>query len=443
MNVKLTGARITSFLMILLVFLDMGPYFVWSEVSSLGYTIYTGMILLTTLEMAFLFCTKRFTVGYKETLQEEKRIPLLLVAVSMSFVVLILYQMFLSGVVTRTAQPFNVAMIVIHVGLMLFSLQDHISLQKIYLYSKKIFAITLIPAIVIYLFVSVGISLPSVPLSSELREMATGYTYKLFMGVSVMMESSSGELPRLCGLFREPGFVGTLGALYLLGDRFALKKWENAVIFIACIFTFSVAFFLLLVLGLLLKKVVASNTKKGLVSGIVAVVLVVIGYFAFLAIPFPASSPFAQVQERLVITEDGLAGDNRMTEEYAVAAYENWAESGTKNVLFGYGEDNRKVPGTNRSIWMKAHSVKEYIFNFGVLSLVILCLSFISITLVKYRSVKGIRKRYIIVLLLIFMISIYQRYGVARFCYLCVLFGGASNLALTEERTEKTEKEKI
>ncbi|MBQ5649637.1 MAG: hypothetical protein IIV03_05805, partial [Clostridia bacterium] len=42
----------------------------------------------------------------------------------------------------------------------------------------------------------------------------------------------------------------------------------------------------------------------------------------FLAIPFPASSPVAELQERLVITEDGLAGDNRMTEEYAVAAYE-------------------------------------------------------------------------------------------------------------------------
>ncbi|MBR5296191.1 MAG: hypothetical protein IKU24_06335 [Clostridia bacterium] len=103
MNVKLTGARITSFLMILLVFLDMQPYFTWAHISSLGYTFYTGMILLTTLEMVFLIASKRFTAGYTESLKDDKRVPLSLVVCSLGFVVLILYQMFFSGVVTKTA----------------------------------------------------------------------------------------------------------------------------------------------------------------------------------------------------------------------------------------------------------------------------------------------------------------------------------------------------
>ncbi len=440
MNVKLTGARITSFLMILLVFLDMQPYFTWSHISSLGYTLYTGMILVTTLEMVFLTVTKRFTVGGIPDLREDKKVPLSLVVASVGFVVLILYQMFFSGIVTHTAQPFNVAMILIHVGLMFFSLQDHISLQKVYIYSKKIFAITLIPAIIIFVLSLVGFPVPSVHLDADMGKLEAGQAYRLYMGLAVMLENASGELPRLCGLFREPGFVGTLGALYLLGDKFNLKKWENAVILIACIFTFSVAFYVLLILGLLLKKVMASNTKRGLISGMVAVGLTVVGYFVFLALPLPASSPLAEVQERLVITEDGLAGDNRMTEEYAVAAYENWAESGTKNVLFGYGEDNRKVPGTNRTIWQKTHSIKEFIYNYGVLALVIMGLTFIFVTLIKYKGVKGIKKRYILVLLIVFLLSIYQRYAVCKFFYLCVLLGGASNLALQEEEKE-TEKE--
>ncbi|MBR5296192.1 MAG: hypothetical protein IKU24_06340 [Clostridia bacterium] len=324
-------------------------------------------------------------------------------------------------------------MILIHVGLMFFTLQDHVSLQRVYVYSKKIFAIVLIPATVIFLLSVVGISLPSVHLDADMGKLETGQAYRLYMGVAVMLENAGEEMPRLCGLFREPGFVGTLGALFLLGDKFTFKKWENTVIFVSCVFTFSVAFYLLFILGLLLKKVVASNTKRGLISGILAIVLVVGAYFAFLVIPFTESSPFAELQERLVITEDGLAGDNRMTEEYAVAAYENWAESGTKKVLFGYGEDNRKVPGTNRTIWQKAHSVKEYIYNFGVLALVILLVTLIASTLVKYRGVKGISKRYILVLLIIFILSIYQRYAVCKFFYLCALFGGASNLALLGE----------
>lgn len=441
MNVKLTGTRLITFFMILLVFLDMEPYFVWNQVSSVGYTFYTSVIFLTTILMSFVMFTKTFTIGANTDLTDRNRVPFSLVISSFGFIILILYQMFLSGVVTTTNQPFNMPMICIYIGLMMFCLQDNIFLQKVYLVSKKIFAIVLIPAILIYVFEIVGIHLPSTSLSADIGKTLTGQSYELYMGVAVMLRNAGGELPRLCGLFREPGFVGTIGALYLLGDKITLKKWYNVVILIASVLTFSVAFYIIFVLGFLMKIVVSATTPKKLISGIIAIALVVSAYLVFMNISIRPSSPFAELQSRLEFTEDGLAGDNRMEDEYSVAAYESWLKSDIKTILLGYGKDNRVIPGTNISIWQKASSYKEYIFNYGVLSLVIMIATFLATVLTKYRGVKGINKRHIIVLLLLFILSIYQRYGVCRFFYLCVLFGGASNLALTENELIETQDE--
>lgn len=437
MKIKLTRANVTVFLMCLLVFLNMEPYFVWGHISPIGYKLYTGIIFVTTLAMALISVTKRLVMGRPQELTRQNKIPLALVLTSAGFVLLILYQIFLSGAVTRSAQPFNMAMVLIHIGLMLFCLQDHISLQKVFLVTKKIFAATLIPAIIIYILTNIGVPLFSVSLSADAGKELTGQSYELYMGVAVMLKSSGGELPRLCGLFREPGFVGTVGALYLLGDKFNLKKWENLSIFIACICTFSVAFYVLLICGLLLKIVMAATTPKKLVSGILATVLLVSAYLVFINVPLAPSSPFAELQQRLTLTEDGLAGDNRMTDEYAIAAYESWANSDTKTILLGYGEDTRRIPGTQISIWQKAHSIKEYIFTYGILSLVIMVATFVFSTLVKYSGVKGMPKRYILVLLAVFIFSIYQRYSVCTFFYLCLLFGGASNLALSGNGPQK------
>ena len=146
----------------------------------------------------------------------------------------------------------------------------------------------------------------------------------------------------------------------------------------------------------------------------------------------------------MVITEDGLAGDNRFgSSEWAMEAYEDFLNGSIKEKLFGYGKDLRVIPGTKINIWQTVCSYKEYVFGFGFLGLGIMIFGFIATVIMKYRKIPRPQTWSIFVLLFVFLISIYQRYSVTSFRYYCVLFGGASNLALMNVKEIPEPKKKI
>ena len=331
------------------------------------------------------------------------------------------------------------AMLCIHLGLMMFTLQDNLTLRSVYLASKKIFAVSLIPALIVFVLMQIGISLPHITLAADVGKDMTGQSYQLYAGLATMLRNNGGLLNRLCGMYREPGFVGTIGALFLLGDKISLRKWENVIILAASLCTFSLAFVVMLLLGVMLRAVGNMRKRRNMVAGVAVVFAVIVGYFVFMSLPLDSNSALGELQGRLVITEDGgLAGDNRFgSSEWAEEAYDAFLNSSLKIRLFGYGADYRAVPGTDYSIWQSVCSYKEFVFSFGFLGLIILGIGFILSVFVKYRGVRGGQKWNIFVLLTIFLVSIYQRFDVANFHYFCVLFGGASNLALMGVETEK------
>ncbi len=441
MKIKLTEKNICVFFMTLLCFLDTEPFFVWSSVSSLGYRVYTSVILITTVILMYkVFFKKTVVTGVVSDLTNQTHISLSLLLASGAVVMLFFYEVFLSGVVTETQQPFNIAMLCIHIGLMMFILQDNLMLGSVYRTTKILFALSLIPAIFVFLCLQFGIGLPHVSLSADAGKEMTGQSYELYLGLATMLRNQGGQLNRLCGMYREPGFVGTLGALFLLGDKISLKKWENVVILVACLFTFSLAFFIMLILGLMFRAVGKMKTKNGATIGFLMILLLVVGYFVFINIPINPNSMLGELQGRLIITEDGLAGDNRFgSSEWAEDAYDAFLQMPLSVRLFGYGKDLRTVPGTKVSIWQSVCSYKEYVFGFGFLGLGIVIAGLVLSILAKYRKLPRGQRWNIIVLLLVFLISIYQRYNVTNFHYYCVLFGGAANLALMEGETADAE----
>lgn len=433
MKIRVTESQINSLLLTLLVFLDMNPFFVWPSVSSLGYRAYTGVIVLVTIYMAYqLLSKKRIVMGGTPELTDRINISLPLFLVSAIVVILFFYEAFCSGVVTETQQPFNAAMLCIHLGLMLFILQDNITLQAVFLWTKKIFALSLIPAIIAFLLIQVGIAPPSTSVSAGEGVVGAWRSYDLFFGTAVMIRQGGvAFLNRLCGMFQEPGFVGTMGALFLLGDKLTLKKWENMIILIAGVCSFSLAFVLLLILGIVFRLLGRLKTRKGFLMGGALILAIAVGYFVFMGLSFDENSMLGELQGRLEITEEGLAGDNRFgTSEQAMKAYDEFLASDLTTQLLGYGKDSRTVSGTQISIWMEVHSYKEFVFGFGFLGLGIMLAGLAGGFGVKFNAVPRERKWNLWVLLIVFLISIYQRYDVTSFCYYCVLFGGGANLAL-------------
>ena len=58
---------------------------------------------------------------------------------------------------------------------------------------------------------------------------------------------------RLCGLFNEPGFLGTIIALILIIEKCNLKKVGNVIMLIAGVLTFSFAFYVILIIYFLMR----------------------------------------------------------------------------------------------------------------------------------------------------------------------------------------------
>ena len=430
----MTESKVNVFLMTLLVFLDMEPFFVWSTVSPFGYRFYTGVILIATLFMVYrVLIKKRIVAGKVPEIADCRQVNLSLLLASSLVVILLFYEMFFSGVVTETQQPFNMAMLCIHLGLMFFSLQDNITLRRVFILSKRLFAISLIPAILVFFLMQIGVALPFVKLAADAGKDMTGQSYELYMGFATMLRNQGGLLNRLCGMYREPGFVGTIGVLFLFGDKLTFRKWENVIILIAGACTFSLAFVLLFVLGIMLHLVGKLKTRGGFVTGVSLILAIVIGYFSFMSLPLNENSMLGELQGRMEITDEGLAGDNRFgSSEWAVDAYDQFLKSDLKTRLFGYGRDPRVIPGTEISIWQTVHSYKEFVFGFGFLGLILMIASIVFAYWAKFCKVPKASRWQIFVLVLIFMISIYQRYMIINFHYYCVLFGGAANLALME-----------
>jgi len=86
-------------------------------------------------------------------------------------------------------------------------------------------------------------------------------------------------LIRFYSIFDEPGTLGTLSAFILYANRFDFRQKQNIIILIGGCFTFSMAFYILMLLGLL---IVNLNRFKRIVVSIIYVILFVIFMFLVL-----------------------------------------------------------------------------------------------------------------------------------------------------------------
>ncbi len=213
---------------------------------------------------------------------------------------------------------------------------------------------------------------------------------------------------RLCGLFNEPGYLGTMVALFLIADNLNLKKIGNIILMIAGIFTFSLAFFIIIIFALLVKGL--RSRKTAILIGIVIIAV---------AVSLPALVKMNEGVEHLVerfTFEDGVwMGDNR-SDSMVDSAFEQLFKSGS-DLFWGHGSGYThyiEKAGTS--------SYKGIILDYGLGGVIIIWgLLFVSavsfIKQLKYR-------KYEYFYLLCFFMGIYHRPYVIAINYLLVLFGG-------------------
>ena len=219
---------------------------------------------------------------------------------------------------------------------------------------------------------------------------------------------------RLCGLFNEPGFLGTIIALILIIEKCNLKKVGNVIMLIAGVLTFSFAFYVILIIYFLMRMLKRPLTVIAIFS-IFAVFMNYIQNIRF------ENSQVQYIVNRFVFDKSTgrFAGDNRTSEDFDIA-YQRMIYDG--DLLLGKGLNSMVKKDYTSS------SYKSLIYKHGLLGFVIIVGSlFVASFPIAKRNKKAL------LFLICFFISIYQRPNVYTLTYFCLLFGGLSYIKERDE----------
>jgi hypothetical protein len=279
------------------------------------------------------------------------------------------------------------------------------------------FAVSLVPGIVVLLFSSVGIELPWHTLYASrfdfdaLMGNIPGY-YREYLGSVVRNDQivpfGPGSVFRLHGMWDEPGTVGTFSGLLLVASGMQLKgRLYNIILLVGGILSFSLAFYAILFLYLLGRRPFATLAAS---AGVASFVLTskALATLPILEVFFLNRFTFK--------TGGGFAADNRVTGVFA-ALYRDFWNADLATRLFGSTNNVSFLVNTG------TFSYELVVFTYGVVGLALLAIFLVAAT----TSIS--RRRQALILLVVFMVSIYQRPNVLTMPYLVLLLGGAVHLA--------------
>ncbi len=276
---------------------------------------------------------------------------------------------------------------------------------------EKLIAIVLFAGLLTYLLRFV-VNLPSFSISplNDLRRFNAYYVYLFDVTQRI------GIFPRFYSIFDEPGIVGTLCALLISYKPLSIKGFNNRMILLAGFFSFSLAFYSIL----LINYIYNLNIKY-------AFFVLIISVFYLVFIP-EDNLLNTIIFSRLKIVEGTLSGDNRVN-PYFATNYNNFVTAGGKDLWFGRGvgaagSDDYRNAGSN--------SYKVIIYQFGIIGIMLYLLFFISVTFLIAPSRRGF------FYLLVFILLAYQRINVLLLYNIAVFTGGLLYIYKYSDKQKQT-----
>lgn len=245
-----------------------------------------------------------------------------------------------------------------------------------------VLAFLLVPSLTMYVLVTfLGLPISSVEVQpiNALKE----YTYSQYPFLIVDNIERNLIVTRFHAMFDEPGVIGSIAGLVLWINRFNLKKWYNIVLFISSIFTFSLFFYLLSIIYVVLYSKIKTKTAIFIISVISIPILL-------------QKLPDLEILifNRFKIENGIWSGNSRSSGSFDVW-YQSFKNSDA--YLFGLGT------GSNLIYNKGGASYKDIIVNYGLLSFLLFCLSWILLSFSKLPI------KYLLLSTLIILMFIYQR----------------------------------
>ncbi len=415
LNIENIYLRALGWICAFYAFLEMYPYFIWDTyMNGSLYVIRQIFLLLTFIGLFFYFL-------------HMKHITSKSYFIGASFILIWILQRIAGG-----KFDFAIGSIITVLIICIFvNLDDNIK-KDVYNKFVTIYAISLISSIIIWFLKIYGVNIPYTELASvSPGKVARGIYYKHYFG-SIYTDSihfTAVQRLRLCGMFDEPGVVGTFSALILIGNQFPKKwkNWKSIVIFIAGVLSISLAFCFIVIAAYLFKSL-----KNGYFKVIITIIFTVISYFVFINIK--TDNAFIKtLQTRLTFSNGELAGNNRTNQEYNIA-FKKFLKGEDGNRLLGNGI-NATI--NNPQMYGSA-TYKMLIYEYGFIGFIAILLWFIISIGIRYR-----KNWTCMTLLFAFLLSIYQRPYVTDLYCMIILFGGCAFISNSQTETIRLEKNDV
>jgi len=272
-----------------------------------------------------------------------------------------------------------------------FSSSNNAQIIKAFYFFKKIIVFTLFPgAILWFVHILLGnnslFHLYNIQPFNPVKLEYQIYFYSYFFSIIPNYDVPS-NFYRFCGIFEEPGVVGTVCSLLLISDKMNLKNYENKLLLLYGGISFSLAFYVIVLIYYL---IFIMKNVKGLFS------------FSFLFFLLYLLYVFSDQFRGLILgrmafdSDVGFSGNNRTT-VYLENLFNNWLKSDIDIILFGY-------PNVINDGYS---SIKQIPVENGLLGILSV---FAFLVLIVYKSsILNISGYNLFFLSLIFLISLFQR----------------------------------
>jgi hypothetical protein len=351
-------STISIFFLFLLMLWSMGPWFAWNHTE----------IMITALSICFLLC--RFVLFTKNYEIDYSSITIIAFAFLVFFMVYLRFRTGIIGII-------NFIRIILVFTFVIMMGKDE---------TKKIVTLTTI----IYSWI-VGISLAAyllvvfagVELPYSIINISNDSYYPPFRNyrLFIMLTDRSVFFQRFQSVFTEPGHLGWISALLLYINKYEFKKKSVLVIFISLLMSLSLAGYVLLILGYLIKMIAKSKNFFGTILKIFLVFAVLCGTGIYYYTKYPNSLFSGLILTRFELDEDrGVRGNNRTTGNFDYR-YKTQFLTSTENILWGKKMDefeymvNFGRGGNN--------SYKVFLYRYGSVSLIFLFFLYFSIVAIK------------------------------------------------------------
>jgi len=372
-----------------LIFLTLRPYFIWE--SKFIYSIV--FVLAITVTLAWSLLRARISKS------------------SVVFISVFLSSFFLNQFTLHGAYPWISVVVVLILCFLLFDEKIYKNTLKVFI---NIYALVSIPSILMFFLLAAGVNLEWEYLEPYSKaKQSTGVYYREYFGMVVLNTQiftlGTGELFRLSSVFPEPGVVGTVSALLLTVTRFDVKNWKGVILLVSGILSFSLAFYVLACMYLILKKPFYLFILAGLLSAL----------FFYLPDDIKDNRIIKYyVMERgeaLFVNFDEV--DNRLNDCFE-RRYDEFLNS--SDIFIGNGYK------ASISTMCNVSSYKNVIYDYGIIGFLILVLLYIIILLSKIRTKSDFMN--CVPLLIVFFATSYQRPAFDTFWFFAIFVGGVISL---------------